>query len=58
MLAKLNSLLAREEINVLGQYLKTDEQIGYVVTDTEKKVSEKLLMQINSIEGSIKARIL
>lgn len=58
MLAKLNSLLAKEEINILGQYLKTDEQIGYVVTDTEKKISEKLLSHINAIEGSIKARTL
>lgn len=58
MLAKLNNMLAEDKNNILGQYLKTDEQIGYVVTDTEKKVSEKLLMQISAIEGNIKTRIL
>lgn len=58
MLAKLNSLFAKENINILGQYLKTDERIGYVVTDTEQKISPQLLTEIEQIEGSIRTRVI
>ena len=36
VLAKINSILARRKLNIVGQYLKTNEDIGYVITDINK----------------------
>ncbi len=58
VLAKLNHVLVAHKRNILGQYLKTDEQIGYVVTDINKKYDETLLSELKQIDGTIKTRIL
>lgn len=58
VLAKFNNVLATHKRNILGQYLKTDEQIGYVVTDINKKYDETLLSELKKIDGTIKTRIL
>jgi D-3-phosphoglycerate dehydrogenase / 2-oxoglutarate reductase len=33
ILARINQVLADRDINITGQYLKTNERIGYVITD-------------------------
>src|SRR5690606_2662082 len=40
VLGEINSVLSKHNINVVGQYLKTNEDIGYVVLDMEKKYSK------------------
>src|SRR5690606_26636523 len=35
ILAKINQVLANYNINIVGQYLKTNEKIGYVITDID-----------------------
>ena len=57
-LAQINSVLARHEINILGQYLKTNQQIGYVITDIDKKYSKQVLKDLKEIEHTIKFRVL
>ena len=58
IIAKINILLANYEINILGQHLKTDESIGYVITDIDKKYDAKLLEELRSIENTIRFRLL
>lgn len=58
ILARINSILADHNINITGQYLKTNEQIGYVITDINKKYGKKVLEALKGIEHTIKFRVL
>lgn len=58
MLSKINLVLSEFGINVLGQYLRTYGEVGYVVLDIEKKSPPHLLKNLNRIEGTIRTRIL
>ncbi len=58
VLASINLLLANHKINIEGQYLKTNENIGYVITDIFKKYDEKVLEKLKTIEGTIRFRVL
>lgn len=58
ILAEINSLLARGKINILGQYLKTTDEIGYVITDVNKKHGSEITEQLKNIHDTIKFRIL
>jgi D-3-phosphoglycerate dehydrogenase len=40
-LAAINAVMAEHGINILGQYLKTNERIGYVITDVSRKYQPK-----------------
>ena len=58
MLAKINSSLSDNNINILGQYLKTNERIGYVITDINKEYSKDAILDLKNIENTIKFRML
>lgn len=58
ILAKINNILAKHEINIVGQYLKTNEHIGYVITDIDKEYDSELIKELRSIEQTIKFRVL
>ncbi|MEM1137104.1 MAG: phosphoglycerate dehydrogenase [Bacteroidota bacterium] len=58
VMAKINAVLASHEINIMGQYLKTNEQIGYVITDIDKKYNRAVIKDLKAIENTIKFRIL
>ena len=58
LLANINSILAKHKINILGQYLKTNDHIGYVITDINKKYSAEVLSDLKDIQHTIKFRIL
>lgn len=58
ILAKINNTLASYNINILGQYLKTNEEIGYVITDISKNYNKSLLKELKEIPQTIKLRIL
>ncbi len=58
VLAKINSALANHNINIAGQYLKTTEHIGYVITDINKDYDKDLIKEMRSIEHTIKFRVL
>ncbi|MCB0845764.1 MAG: phosphoglycerate dehydrogenase [Bacteroidetes bacterium] len=57
IMAKINQILATSDANIVGQYLKTNEEIGYVITDVNK-YSQAVLDELKSIEGTIRFRIL
>ena len=58
ILAKINKVLADSEINIAGQYLKTNEHIGYVITDINKHYNKDVIKELRAIENTIKFRIL
>ena len=58
MMAKINVVLAEHDINIVGQYLKTNENIGYVITDINKEYDRDVIDALKKIEHTIKFRVL
>ncbi|HYG01841.1 MAG TPA: phosphoglycerate dehydrogenase [Chryseosolibacter sp.] len=58
ILAKINQVLADNGINIVGQYLKTNESIGYVITDINKEYNKDVVKDLKQIDHTIKFRIL
>jgi D-3-phosphoglycerate dehydrogenase len=58
ILAKINHILADNGVNIVGQYLKTNEQIGYVITDINKEYNKEMIKEMRAIENTIKFRVL
>ncbi len=58
ILAHINQILAKNGINILGQYLKTTETIGYVITDIDKEYDKQVIQELKQIPNTIKFRIL
>lgn len=58
VLSAINTELASHNINIVGQYLKTNEEIGYVVLDVDKKLSKQALELLRDVKETIKVRIL
>jgi len=58
ILAQINQVLANHHVNLLGQYLKTNEDIGYVISDINKEYDKTLLNELREIKHTIKSRVL
>ncbi len=58
MLAQINKILADHKINVLAQYLKTNESHGYVIIDVDKAYEKKVFKVLKTIPHTIRFRIL
>lgn len=58
VLAKLNHIFAKNNINITGQYLKTNEHIGYVIVDIDKNYTEEFIQEVKDVEGTIRFRML
>jgi D-3-phosphoglycerate dehydrogenase len=58
VLSAINTELSKYKINILGQYLKTNDEIGYVVLDVDKKLSSQALQLLKDIKQTIKVRML
>lgn len=58
ILARINHVLAEHGINIVGQYLKTNEHIGYVITDINKEYDKEVIKGLRAIEHTIKFRVL
>lgn len=58
VLSEINTQLSRHKINILGQYLKTNDQIGYVVVDVDKQLSRRATQLLKDVEHTIKVRLL
>ncbi len=58
VLSEINSFMSQHNVNILGQYLKTNEKIGYVVLDVDKKTSLKAIDTMKNVKGTIKVRSL
>ncbi|HXB09815.1 MAG TPA: phosphoglycerate dehydrogenase [Puia sp.] len=58
VLSEINSTLSKHNINILGQYLKTNDEIGYVVLDIDKRLSNQALQLLREVKQTIKTRLL
>ena len=58
VLSEINSTLSKHNINILGQYLKTNDEIGYVVLDIDKRLSNQALQLLKEVKNTIKTRLL
>lgn len=58
VLSAINTALSKNNINILGQYLKTNDAIGYVVLDVDKKLSKKAVELLKEVKSTIKVRML
>ena len=58
VLSSINTLLSKNKINILGQYLKTNDSTGYVVLDLDKSLSKNAMELLKSVKGTKKVRML
>ncbi|NMM47992.1 phosphoglycerate dehydrogenase [Marinigracilibium pacificum] len=58
IMAKMNNVLLEHDINIMGQYLKTNEKIGYVITDIDKQYDKEVISALKAIDGTVKFRVL
>ncbi len=58
VLSEINTTLSENKINILAQYLKTNEDIGYVVLDVDKKISDNAFKLLKEVKETIKVRLL
>lgn len=58
VLSEINTRLSKHNINILGQYLKTNEEIGYVVLDVNRNISAHAIQLLREVKSTIKVRIL
>ncbi len=58
IMAKINEVLAKYEMNITGQYLSTDPQVGYVITDLDKDYNKAVVKELKGVENTIKFRVL
>ena len=58
VLGDINSQLSKNKINIVGQYLKTNEEIGYVVVDVDKQLSNRAAQLLRNVPNTIKVRLL
>jgi len=58
VMAKINEILAKFDLNITGQYLSTDPKVGYVITDLDKEYNKQVIDELKAVEGTIKFRVL
>ncbi len=58
ILTSINSVFSEHNINISGQYLQTNDKVGYVVMDIDAEHSDWALKQLQKIPGTIRCRVL
>ncbi|MDH3644427.1 MAG: phosphoglycerate dehydrogenase, partial [Gammaproteobacteria bacterium] len=58
LLSTINQALSDSNVNIAGQYLQTNAEIGYVVIDIEADYSDELLDALKAVPGTIRTRVL
>lgn len=58
IMAQINQVYARNNINIVSQFLMTNQQIGYAITDVMAQYDPQVLKELKEIEQTIKFRIL
>ncbi|MFM7016943.1 MAG: phosphoglycerate dehydrogenase [Bacteroidota bacterium] len=56
VLSEVNGVLSRIKVNILGQYLQTNNNIGYVALEIDKKVDQKLMRELQNVKNTIRTR--
>jgi D-3-phosphoglycerate dehydrogenase len=58
VMARINERFSAAGINIAGQYLRTNEEVGYVVIDVDTTASQVAQDELCGIPGTIRCRIL
>ncbi len=58
VMSEINKVFSDNNINVRGQYLQTNEKVGYVVIDLDAKSSELAQEKLQQVKGTIRCRVL
>lgn len=58
IMAQINQIFAQHQINILGQFLMTNSEIGYVIADVSAQYDKEVLKELKQIKHTIKFRIL
>ena len=58
VLSEINRIFSDNHINISGQYLQTNEQVGYVVIDIDAASSDLALEKLAEVRGTIRSRVL
>lgn len=58
VLAHINERFSRHRVNISAQYLQTTEHIGYCVMDVDTAASQVAIDELQSVPGTIRARVL
>ena len=58
IMAKINKVLAEYELNISSQYLSTDNEVGYVITDLDKEYNKDVIKALRKVDNTIKFRVL
>lgn len=58
VMAQINNILAKYDLNITGQYLKTDEKVGYLITDIDKEYNKEVIEELKGVKETIKFRLL
>lgn len=58
IMAEINKVLAKYELNISSQYLSTDNEVGYVITDLDREYNKDVIKALRKVENTIKFRVL
>lgn len=58
VMAEVNNILAKYDMNITGQSLKTDESVGYLITDVDRSYDDHIIDELKNVKGAIKFRLL
>lgn len=58
ILSAINNIVSSNNLNICGQYLQTNDKIGYVVIDVNSQYSDVALTQLKEINGTVRCRVL
>lgn len=58
VMAKINKVLAKYQMNITGQYLSTDSDVGYVITDLDKAYNKEVIKALREVKHTLKFRVL
>lgn len=57
VLGEINGLISKAGANIEGQYLSTDDKIGYLVMDVHSSQADQLALDIGKLNRSIRTRV-
>lgn len=58
IMAQINTIFAKHNINIVGQFLMTNANLGYAITDINTEYDKQLFKSLKKIDNTIKFRVL
>ncbi len=58
VIKQVSEILARHKYNIEGEYLRTTHELGYLVTDVNRKVNPEVVSELQKVRATLKVRVL